>query len=193
LTSSLFFGIIKGKKNKGRLKTMIFNTTVKEYKRTLTKEIKFQMQHQDTNTNKKLTALRLTMQLADSVPQDLIVKGVESVKNTGKVKRDFEMFNLGSFCETIMGYHKRPYKVKTMQKSLNEHDYKDFEFKISLSGTCKNTPIKPNDVKVILINQLGAFKLVGKEIQEHCDKYGRLPNNKAIGLRDDRLSQALGF
>ena len=172
---------------------MIFNAQVKEYQQIINKEIKFQMQHQDSNTNKKLTALRLVKQLASSVPQDLIVKGVESVKNNGKAVRDFEMFNLGSFCETIMGYHKRPYNVKTMSKSQGLNDYKDFEFKVSLSGTCKNTPVKANEQKIIVVNQLGAFVLKGKEIYTTCDKYGRYPNNKEIGVRDNRLSELLGF
>ena len=172
---------------------MIFNQKVSEYQKTLKQEMQFQMQHQDSNTNKKLTALRLAMQLANSVPQDLIVKGVESVKNTGKATRDFEMFNLGSFCETILGYHKRPYAVKSISKSKGENDYKDFEFKVSLSGTCKNTPIKRNESKLIVVNQLGAFKLIGKVIYECCDKFGRYPNNQPIGVRDDRLSTLLGF
>lgn len=172
---------------------MLFNATINEYKETLKKEYKFQIKHQDTNTNKKLTAIRLAMQLAESVPSTLVVKNVESVKNNGKAVRDFEMFNLGSFCETILGYHKRPYEVKTMSKSKGENDYKDFEFKVSLSGTCKNTPVKANESKVILVNQLGAFKLVGKEIHECCDKYGRYPNNKPVGKRDERLSMLLGF
>lgn len=172
---------------------MIFNGQVKDYQETLNKEIKFQMQHQDSNTNKKLTALRLTKQLASSVPQNLVIKGVESVKNNGKAVRDFEMFNLGSFCETILGYHKRPYSVKTMSKSSGANDYKDFEFKVSLSGTCKNTPVKANEQKVIVVNQLGAFKLVGAEIYQYCDKFGRYPNNKPIGQRDNKLSELLGF
>lgn len=173
---------------------MIFNAQVKEYQQIINKEIKFQMQNQDSNTNKKLTALRLVRQLASSVPQDLVIKGVESVKNNGKAVRDFEMFNLGSFCETILGYHKRPYSVKGVSKSSNAiNDYKDFEFKVSLSGTCKNTPVKANETKIIVVNQLGAFKLVGAEIYQYCDKYGRYPNNKAIGKRDNRLSELLGF
>ena len=169
--------------------------SVKELQGILKRERAFQVANQDSNTGKKLTAIAVASQMLDSIDDNAMLCNIESVKNTGKHIRDFDMVNLGTLVECIV---KQVASGKLLVKKSRgkgadlKLDGKMYEVKACLSATCKNTPMSKRS-KVLLVNQLGVWELSADEAQAKADKFGRFsPKAEYDNLRTD-LTEMLGW
>lgn len=168
---------------------------VKSIRELLKKERAFQMAHQDSNTNKKLSAVALASQLVDSLDDYAVLRDIESVKNTGKHARDFEMVNLGSLVEVIVKQVAsgklvvKKSRGKGVDMKLNG---KMFDVKACLSATCKNTPLARRG-KVLLVNQLGVWELSADEAIAKADKFGRYQPRGEYDNLNMELTELLGY
>lgn len=174
---------------------MLFNNiTANELLNIIDSEKAFQTAHRDTNTAKKLQALNLVEQFLLGLDKQKFSK-LESVKNTGKYVRDFEMFNLGTAVELILkAYaHKRNYVVKSYAAGYDMIiDGVRYEVKASLSGTSKNTPLQKCK-HVLLVNAKGVWLIDSDTAVASVDKYGRFSPNAEIGEYFDELAELLGY
>lgn len=175
---------------------MIYTNTKKvTLQDILQKEFDFQTAHKDSNTAKKLQALNLLQQFFDGLTDDFIFNGLESVKNTGKEVRNFEMFNIGTAVEICLRGLLRGVEFISKAKAKTfdcVYNNKHYEIKASLSGTCKNTPYN-NEKNIMLVNKKGVWLLTREQACKVVDKYGRFNPNSEIGEYDAMLSDLLGY
>ena len=169
--------------------------TVSTMQTILRQERAFQLAHQDTNTNKKLVAVAILSQMLENLDEQATFSNLESVKNSGKNVRDFEMFNIGSAVELVVkavASGKVSVK-KSMGKGVDlKYDGKMYDVKACLSSTCKNTPMARKG-KVMLVNQLGVWLLSVDEAMARADKFGRYEPKGEYTEYAVELSEALGF
>ena len=169
--------------------------TVSTMQTILAKEKAFQLSHQDSNTNKKMSAIYLLAQMLNSLDEHAVLSGLESVKNGGKVKRDFDMFNIGTAVELIVrSVASGSLRVRKSTGAGVDMRYngKMYDVKACLSSTCKNSPMARKG-KVLLVNQLGVWVLSKDEAIARADKFGRYESKGVYTERDDELSEMLGF
>lgn len=150
------------------------------------------------NTNYKKIAQRYEylLQFVKTLPLDFIVDcEIASSKNPDEP-------NAGSLLEIAMTYHyKHNPELMELAKSGGTADItmrngKGIEIKLSLNGSCYNTPIN-QPMRIYLCNRDGVYIIEKKDIDEVITTYGKsghLPFTEYEGARLHKtLSKALGY
>lgn len=174
---------------------MIFNNTVKDYKKLFNKAIAYEkLEINDSNSNKNVRCYINVIKCLETLnPETILV--VESAK--GKSKRPFEMPNIGSLMECVL-------KVVCDKEQATEY-YKEFEndnadikigwceyeIKACMGALSLNSTIQ-GDRPILLINEKGVFSIKKNEIDNYTKK-GKLPYNKPVGKQWLSLSRKLGY
>ena len=171
------------------------NTNTTTLLNIINKEKAFQNSHYDNNTAKKLQAINLVEQFLLGIDTKHKFSDLESVKNTGKYIRNFDMFNLGTATELCFKAYanKGNYVVKSKAQSYDIIvNGKAYEVKASLSATSKNTPLKKCK-RVCLINAKGVWLMEYNEAQQYVDKYGRFSPNLEVGEYLTDIAYMMGY
>ena len=143
----------------------------------------------NTNRTKLIQRDNLMLQFLRTVPEDLRI-------SCERTPTDELKLNAGSLTECIIGYHISKTDLKEVCKNGGMYDAKrgciDVEIKLSVNGSCYNTPIK-NPSLVYLVNRDGVFMVRKADIETLAPK-GKLPYNKWEGAKMVKfLTKALGY
>ena len=143
----------------------------------------------NTNRTKLIQRDKLMLQFLATVPKTLYISAEGTPTDSAKV-------NAGSLTECIVKYHLAKADLKEVEKSGGLYDTKrgciDVEIKLSVNGSCYNTPIKERAL-VYLVNRDGVFMIKADTVAEVLNGT-KLPYKAVEGLtRIDYLSRAMGF
>ena len=144
----------------------------------------------NSNRSKLIQRDMLMLQFLRTVPLDMYISCERTF--TGEAK-----LNAGSLTECILNYHmENEPEVKTIEKNGGMYDGKrgciDVEIKLSINGSCYNTPIK-DKMLIYLVNRDGVFYIKKSDIDEVAPK-GKLPFKECDGLvKIKSLSKKMGY
>lgn len=143
----------------------------------------------NSNRSKLIQRDRLMLQILDTLPDTLAISCEGTVSDSYKL-------NAGSLTECAIKYHMAKGALNEVEKSGGRYDAKrgciDVEIKLSVNGSCYNTPIKEKAL-IYLVNRDGVYMIKKDEIDEVAPK-GKLPYNEWEGAKKIvYLSKALGF
>lgn len=144
----------------------------------------------NSNRSKLIQRDELMLQFLRTVPADMYISCERTF--TGEAK-----LNAGSLTECILNYHiEGDPEVKTLQKSGGVFDARrgciDVEIKLSVNGSCYNTPIK-DEMLVYLVNRDGVFYIKKADIEAVAPK-GKLPFKSCEGLTMIKsLTKKMGY
>jgi hypothetical protein len=124
----------------------------------------------DSNTVRLMQRDKMMLDFLKTVPSDLVIDAEGTPADRNKV-------NAGSLTECILRYHMAKNKPEEISKSGGLFDAKrgciDVEIKLSLNGSCFNTPIKEKSL-LYLVNNEGVFMVKKSEI-DVITTNGKLP------------------
>lgn len=124
----------------------------------------------DSNTVRLMQRDKMMLDFLKTVPNDLVIDAEGTPADRNKV-------NAGSLTECILRYHMAKGQMQEIAKSGGLCDAKrgciDVEIKLSLNGSCFNTPIA-NPMLIYLVNRDGVFMVRKSEIDDLAPK-GKLP------------------
>lgn len=143
----------------------------------------------NSNRSKLIQRDRLMLQILDTLPDSLAISCEGTATDSYKL-------NAGSLVECALKYHMAKDAPKEVEKSGGRYDAKrgciDVEIKLSVNGSCYNTPIKEKTL-IYLVNRDGVYMVKKDEIDEVAPK-GKLPYKEWEGAKKIAyLSKALGF
>lgn len=143
----------------------------------------------NSNRSKLIQRDRLMLQILDTLPDTLAISCEGTVSDSYKL-------NAGSLTECAIKYHMAKGALNEVEKSGGRYDAKrgciDVEIKLSVNGSCYNTPIKEKAL-IYLVNRDGVYMVKKDEIDEVAPK-GKLPYTEWEGAKKIvYLSKALGF
>ena len=143
----------------------------------------------NTNRTKLIQRDALMLQFLHTVPENLRI-------SCERTPTDELKLNAGSLTECIINYHLANADIKEVSKSGGLFDAKrgciDVEIKLSVNGSCYNTPIKTPSL-IYLANRDGVFMVRKADIETLAPK-GKLPYNKWEGAKMVKfLTKALGY
>lgn len=143
----------------------------------------------NTNRSKLIQRDELMLQILHTLPQDLYLSCEGTTTDGAKL-------NAGSLVECAVKYHLAKTPLNEVEKSGGLYDTKrgciDVEIKLSVNGSCYNTPIK-DKMLVYLVNRDGVFMVRKADIDTVAPK-GKLPYKEWEGAKHIKsLEKALGF
>lgn len=143
----------------------------------------------NSNRSKLIQRDMLMLQILNTLPDNLVISCEGTVYDSYKL-------NAGSLTECALKYHMAKGALNEVEKSGGRYDAKrgcvDVEIKLSVNGSCYNTPIKEKSL-VYLVNRDGVYMIKKDDIDRVAPK-GKLPYTAWEGAnRLNRLSLAMGF
>lgn len=144
----------------------------------------------NSNRSKLIQRDELILQMLHTLPLDLLL-------NCEGTPSDSLKLNAGSLVELIVKYHlAKDDTIKEIEKSGGLYDVKrgciDVEIKLSVNGSCYNTPIK-DKMLVYLVNRDGVFMIRKDDLDELAPK-GKLPFKACEKMTLIKsLTKALGY
>lgn len=150
----------------------------------------------NTNYSKQIQRYEYLRQFVRTLPENFVIDCEYcSRKNSDEP-------NAGALLEIVMAYHynKNP-EVMEGTKSAGTFDLKmkngrGIEVKLSLNGSCYNTPIT-TPVRVYLANRDGVYIIEKNEIDAVIEEYGKSGNLPYTAYKNAKLhkglSRALGY
>lgn len=143
----------------------------------------------NSNRSKLIQRDNLMLQFLATLPKDMKISAEATPTGYAKI-------NAGSLTEIILDYHITKSNAKYLEKASGKYDTKrgciGVEIKLSINGSCYNTPIKERSL-VYLVNREGVFMIKADTVAEVLNGT-KLPFKAVEGLtRIDYLSKAMGF
>lgn len=143
----------------------------------------------NSNRTKLIQRNELMLQLLRTLPENMLL-------NCEGTPTDSLKLNAGSLTELVVKYHLGKTDGKELEKSGGLYDVKrgciDVEIKLSVNGSCYNTPIK-DKMLIYLVNRDGVFMIRKADIDTVAPK-GKLPYKACEGITLIKsLSKALGY
>lgn len=144
----------------------------------------------NSNRTKLIQRDKYMLQFLRTLPENMLL----SCEGTPS---DEYKLNAGSITEMILKYHaKKDKEGRTLEKAGGLYDTKqgciNVEIKLSLNGSCYNTPIQENCL-IYLVNRDGVYMVRKDEIDEIVHNK-KLPYNEWENAhRIEWLSERMGF
>jgi hypothetical protein len=143
----------------------------------------------NSNRSKLIQRDNLMLQFLATLPEDMKISAEATPTGYAKI-------NAGSLTEIILDYHITKSGAKYLEKASGKYDTKrgciGVEIKLSINGSCYNTPIKERSL-VYLVNRDGVFMIRKDDLDELAPK-GKLPFKACEKMTLIKsLTRALGY